>query len=191
MAASMGASIGLINSGSFRSDSLEPSGDITRETIDTILPFKDDAVLVDISGSELLAILENSVSQYPLLDGRFLQVSGVIFAFDPRKPPLERLQPGSVEVREDDGSFVPIDKTRTYRCAMKTYVFAGKDGYAEGNPDQILARSPGSIPSLILAHLAGNANSHGTDVVPEVSPEAEGRITCDCPDDDLLQKYEG
>ena len=42
-------------------------------------------------GEDLLAALENGVSMYPKLEGRFLQVGGLSFAFDPTKPPLQRV----------------------------------------------------------------------------------------------------
>lgn len=44
-----------------------------------------------VAGQDLLAALENSVSAYPKLEGRFPQVAGVCFAFDPSKPPGSRV----------------------------------------------------------------------------------------------------
>lgn len=74
---------------------------MSRQTLDTVLPFQDEAVVVVYSGRELRAVLENSVSQYPLLDGRFLQVSGLRFAFDPHLPAGERVL--DVDVLHVDG----------------------------------------------------------------------------------------
>ena len=45
--------------------------------------------------------LENSVSMYPNHDGRFLQVSGVKFAFDPSKPRGSRVDPDFITVQDE------------------------------------------------------------------------------------------
>lgn len=46
--------------------------------------------------TQVVAALENGVSQWPKLEGRFPQTSGVKFKFDPSKPAGERVVPGSV-----------------------------------------------------------------------------------------------
>lgn len=40
-----------------------------------ILPMMDQTVVLEVDGRRLLACLENGVSQFPALEGRFLQVS--------------------------------------------------------------------------------------------------------------------
>ena len=47
---------------------------------------------------KLLESLENGVSQYPKLEGRFPCVSGVQFRFDPALEPMHRVVAGSVQV---------------------------------------------------------------------------------------------
>ena len=51
--------------------------------------------------------LENGVSQYPTLEGRFPQVAGVEFAFDPSKPPGSRVNPRYVRIQ---GEYIDLDK---------------------------------------------------------------------------------
>lgn len=46
-----------------------------------------------------LIALENGVSQYPKLDGRFPQVSGIEYAFDPSKPSGQRILPTDIKVQ--------------------------------------------------------------------------------------------
>jgi len=43
-------------------------------------------------------MLENGVSGYPKFEGRFPQVSGVRFKFDPRKPPGQRIKPEDINL---------------------------------------------------------------------------------------------
>ena len=68
--------------------------------------------------------LENGVSSYPKLEGRFPQVAGLSFGFDPEKPPYSRVDPLFVRVGDEY-----LDLKSTYRLATKTYLYQGCDGY--------------------------------------------------------------
>ena len=76
-----------MNSGTLRSDCLKPKGDFTIGDLKKILPAENRLLLLRCSGKKLHQVLENGVSQYPKLESRFPQVSGLKFAFDPKKPP--------------------------------------------------------------------------------------------------------
>ena len=67
-----------------------------------------------VTGSQLLAALENSVSKYPTTAGRFFQVSGVKFSFDPNTEP--RVQTVSVNNEA-------LDLDRDYSIATKVMKF--------------------------------------------------------------------
>ncbi len=58
-------------------------------------------------------ILENGVSGFPKLEGRFLQVSGLRFEWDPSKPPHERLIRETVTIKNKpvDLEKVPFEVT--------------------------------------------------------------------------------
>ena len=60
-----------------------------------------------ISGLKLLKALENGVSQYPILEGRFPQVAGIVFGFDPSMPPYQRVDPELVKVQ---GQYLMLDR---------------------------------------------------------------------------------
>ncbi len=49
----------------------------------TELPFGDVTVLIELSGADLLAALENSVSEVERGSGRFLQIAGMTMVYDP------------------------------------------------------------------------------------------------------------
>ena len=53
-------------------------------------------------GKQIHEAIENGVSQYPKLDGRFLQVSGLAFAFDPSKKPGNRINPDSIRIQKEE-----------------------------------------------------------------------------------------
>lgn len=76
------------------------------------------------AGEDLLAALENGVCMYPKLEGRFLQVGGLSFAFDPSKPPLQRVDARFVRVGDQY-----LELNAKYRMVTKAYMLAGKDGF--------------------------------------------------------------
>lgn len=53
-----------------------------------------------------------------------IQVAGVSFAFNPNRPPGERIVRGSVRVQNQ-----PIIDVKLYRLCTKGYLASGKDGY--------------------------------------------------------------
>ena len=57
-------------------------------------------ILLVYIGSDVIKALENGVSKYPVLEGRFPQVAGLTFGFDPSKPPGQRVDPELVQVQE-------------------------------------------------------------------------------------------
>ena len=62
-------------------------------------------------GQQIIEALENGVSKYPTLEGRFPQVSGISFGFDPTKPPGQRIDPSHVKVQ---GSYIELDKVTSF-----------------------------------------------------------------------------
>ena len=52
-------------------------------------------------------VLENGVSHYPYLEGRFPQVAGIQFAFDPSKPSGQRIDPRLIKVQNQ---YLELDK---------------------------------------------------------------------------------
>ena len=73
----------LLNCGTLRSNSIISKGDVVNRNLTELLPMVDKIVLLKIPGDILLQLLENGVSKWPTLDGRFLAVSGFKFSFDP------------------------------------------------------------------------------------------------------------
>ena len=63
-----------------------------------------------VVGQQIIDALENGVSRYPTLEGRFPQVSGIAFGFDPTKPPGQRINPRHVKVQ---GSRIRLDEVVT------------------------------------------------------------------------------
>lgn len=58
-------------------------------------------------GRDLIKALENGVSPFPKLEGRFPQVAGLEFGFDPSKTSGHRIEPLLVKVQ---GLYIDLDK---------------------------------------------------------------------------------
>ncbi|XP_031327510.1 uncharacterized protein LOC116158805 isoform X2 [Photinus pyralis] len=122
--AATGADLVILNSGTFRSDQVHPAGDFTLRDLVNIIPMRDPLVVLLVTGEQVLATLENAVSQYPKLEGRFPQVAGLSFAFDPRKPPGQRVDVSLIRIGDE---YVKLQQT--YRLATKHYMSSGMDGF--------------------------------------------------------------
>lgn len=113
----------LINGGTLRTDDIIPKGNFTVKDLITLLPFIDVIVVLRVSGKTIKKALENGVSMYPKHEGRFPQISGMKFTFDPSREPGNRVT--EVMIGED-----PLFNEKKYTIATKSYIgLNGKDGY--------------------------------------------------------------
>ncbi|WP_135257698.1 bifunctional metallophosphatase/5'-nucleotidase [Thermus caldilimi] len=119
-----GVQIALQNGGGIRTTI--PKGPITVGKVYEVLPFGNTLVVMDLKGKEIKAALENGVSQWEQGAGRFLQVSGLRYAFDLARPAGDRVV--RVEVKTEKG-FVPLDLEATYRVVVNNFIAAGGDGF--------------------------------------------------------------
>ncbi|XP_042547049.1 snake venom 5'-nucleotidase-like [Dipodomys spectabilis] len=119
------ADVALLNSGTLRSDRIHPPGNFTLHDLLAVLPIVDPVLVVRVTGAQLLDALENGVYKYPALDGRFPQVAGIEFGFDPDAEPGHRIIRDTVKVQ---GQY--LQKKKVYLLAIKEYIANGKDGYS-------------------------------------------------------------
>ncbi|XP_044745573.1 mannosylglucosyl-3-phosphoglycerate phosphatase isoform X2 [Coccinella septempunctata] len=143
--AATGADLVILNSGTFRSDQVHPAGDFTMRDLTNIIPMRDPIVVLKVTGQELLAALENGVSMYPKLEGRFPQVAGISFAFDPRKPVGQRVDPTFVRIGDE---YLKLEQE--YRLATKSYLHNGRDGFTMFEKAEVLV-DEGECPELGMA----------------------------------------
>ena len=103
-----------------------------------------------MTGAQLLAALENGVSAYPKMEGRFPCVAGVRLTFDPQLPPNARIRPEDVFVQGR-----PLDLQTSYRLATKVYLATGRDGYTSlaNTPEVVSAENCPTLPVLVRTHL--------------------------------------
>ncbi|XP_008195349.1 mannosylglucosyl-3-phosphoglycerate phosphatase isoform X3 [Tribolium castaneum] len=143
--AATGADLVILNSGTFRSDQVHPAGDFTVRDLTNIVPMRDPLVILKLTGKQILEALENGVCMYPKLEGRFPQVAGVSFAFDPSKAPGQRVDPAFVRIGDEY-----LNLEQNYRLATKSYMHSGCDGYVMLKDAEVLV-DEGECPELGLA----------------------------------------
>ena len=123
--ANQGVQLAIANSGGLRA-SIDP-GDVTMGEVLTVLPFQNTLATFEISGQGVIDALENGVSQVEEVKGRFPQVAGMTFVWDPTTAPNEgRITEVMVA---KDGGFEPINPATTYLVVTNNYVRNGGDGY--------------------------------------------------------------
>ncbi len=152
-----GADVALTNGGGIR-DSI-PAGDITKKQLVTVFPFGNYVVTMDVTGEQLAAMLENGVSRYPDADGRFPQVSGMTFKFDPAQPAGSRVF--DVKVNGE-----ALDPARTYKLATNDYIAIGGDEYPLA--DTAVTGEFSAMEEILIAYI--------DSFEAPVAPEVEGRI---------------
>ncbi|TJW11573.1 MAG: bifunctional metallophosphatase/5'-nucleotidase, partial [Mesorhizobium sp.] len=160
-----GVEIVISNGGGLRA-SID-QGTVTMGEVLTVLPFQNTVATFQISGKDLIAGLENGLSQLEDGAGRFPQVAGLKYSFDKSAAPnAGRVK--SVEVMEG-GAWTPLNPDKDYLVATNNYVRQGGDGYK------------------VFAEKAKNAYDYGPGLEQVVAdylgahrpytPKLDGRIT--------------
>merc|ERR1712206_47085 len=121
MRAGLKTDIAALNSGTLRSDAIIEKGPFKVRDLVKLLPMLDELCVLQLSGEQVMLVLENSVSQYPRLEGRFLQVSGVEFTFDADKPSGQRVIKDTVMVRGQ-----PIDGEKNTKLPQEIIYGRGR-----------------------------------------------------------------
>jgi 5'-nucleotidase / UDP-sugar diphosphatase len=145
------------------------AGDITVGQVLEALPFGNRLVQFDLSGADLLAALENGLSQIEpdpeASAGRFPQVGGIKFSADWMKPVGSRVI--DVQIGTAASGYKPLDKAAAYRIVSLDFMYNGGDGYTMFKKGRNLRG--GDVPQEMALIDYIKANS-------PVNPGVEGRI---------------
>ncbi len=135
--------IALKNGGGIRDSITGPS--IIRLTIQAALAFDNRLAVVELTGEQLIATMENAVSRVPAADGRFPQVAGMFLEYDASQPgeqgQASLTTPSRVKtliITRSDGATDTLiedftaqgDLSRTFVMATNSFLRTGGDGYA-------------------------------------------------------------
>jgi 5'-nucleotidase len=115
------ADIALMNPGGLRSDLR--AGAVTRGDVLTLHPFANHLITLDVTGAQLLKVLEQ---QWPAAAGalpRILKTSGLYYSWDPSRPAGAHIVEACDETRQ------ALDPARHYRVTVNDFLANGGDGF--------------------------------------------------------------
>lgn len=160
MKTTTGADCAFVNSGVLRADRVYDANLIfTVKDLLDILPMEDVCCMVQLKGRDLKKCLEHSVSLYPAHEGRFLQVSGLKFTFDPLQPSGSRVK--SVIVHNHR-----LKDDEVYKVATTYYLTRGGDGFhaLENILSYLVSDEEGIIlPSMVRTYIENLKKESVTD----------------------------
>lgn len=156
------ADVAITNGGGIRTNRVYAAGSLSKKDILGILPFGNTVISLRLTGDQLKAALENGVSQVEKGAGRFPQVSGLSFTYDPTRPAGQRV----LEVKVGTE---PLDPAKIYVVATNDYMGNGGDGYSvfKGVPRVIAENGAPLMAQVVMDYIQAQGN---------VAPQVEGRI---------------
>ena len=126
---SLRADISILNAGGVRIDI--PAGVISIATAYTLLPFANTLVNLEVTGAELVSVLEDALD-YAIdpkgSKGAYPYASGLRWTVNISKPKGQRFSDVQVKLKADS-EWTPIDPIRTYVVVTSDYLASGKDNY--------------------------------------------------------------
>lgn len=150
-----GTDVAMINSGAIRGERVYRKGEaITRRDLRMELPYPSMIPVLEVTGATMLEALENGVAQYDDAKGRFPQISGLAFEFDPAAPVGSRVRAVTV-------AGAPLDTGRTYSLATNEFLAGGGDGYTMLGSASMVAEIPASVLEAVTAWVAAKGGFDG------------------------------
>jgi len=110
-----GADVAIQNNGGLRTTI--PKGKITMEQVFTLLPFDNNLMTMDLTGAQVIGLLEQNAKTEGML-----QVSGLKVVYDLTAPEGSRVKELSIGGK-------PADRSRTYRVTTNDFLAAGGDRF--------------------------------------------------------------
>lgn len=150
------ADVAFTNSGGIRKNLR--AGPVTVRDVWEIAPFSDRLVLIELTGEELLNVLEKNCRK----DIDLLQVSGVKYTFAPERLYGERV----IDVRVNNEKIIPYKK---YKAVINDYILAQSKDFL-GIPQQ-------SLKSRLLPDLDRDVFIQQVKKIKVINSRVEGRIT--------------
>lgn len=155
-----GADVALTNGGGIRASI--SAGEIKVKDIVDSFPFTNTVAVIEVTGAEILEVLEFGVKSYPEEAGGFLHVAGMTYKFDPKKPEGEKIHSVLIKGKE-------VDLKKKYKLVTNDFIAAGGDDYVifKGRP---FVGEDGLLSDILINYVKE---------VGQVSPVVEGRIVAE------------
>lgn len=180
------ADIGYVNGGGIRSDI--QAGDITFNDLMNVFPFNNQIVLAEVNGQIIKDMLEMTVMNWPMEDGSFPHVSGLIFSVNTSIPSSvilneqEEFSGVSGEYRvynikilnSETGKYEPVNLEDTYILASQNYFLLEFGSGMTMFKDAKIIQNDGMLDlelleRYIVENLSGVIDEQYQEVVPNIT----------------------
>lgn len=180
------ADIGYVNGGGIRSDI--QAGDITFNDLMNVFPFNNQIVLAEVNGQIIKDMLEMTVMNWPMEDGSFPHVSGLIFSVNTSIPSSvilneqEEFSGVSGEYRvynikilnSETGKYEPVNLEDTYILASQNYFLLEFGSGMTMFKDAKIIQNDGMLDlelleRYIVENLNGVIDEQYQEVVPNIT----------------------
>ncbi len=180
-----GADIGIVNGGGIRTNI--DIGDITFNEILGVFPFGNKTCVSEVTGQQVVDMLEYGLIVYPEENGSFQHVSGITFNFDPQIEHSIKLDENQEFVNiegarrvsnvkvldKETGEYVPIKLDGKYTLASHSYLLMEYGGGATMFKESKLLSDTGILDvELLENYITENLNG----VVGAQYAESQNRI---------------
>lgn len=187
-----GANVAIANGGGIRAD--VGIGSVSRKTLMDVNAFNNDMCVLEVTGQQLIDVLEHGARNCPESLGSFFQVSGVTFEIHTylKSPVITDTLGNFVEIDETAKRRVqnvlvngePVDLEKTYTLAGSAYVLTqGGDGLTmlegakvlqqEGllcDSEMLIKYFTENLGGKITAEQYGNPDGEGRIKIIEIDP---------------------
>ncbi len=156
-----GADIALQNGGGIRT-SIDP-GEITKGEVLTVLPYGNTVRVIELTGADVIAAIENGIEDYPGAKGAFPHIAGMTVEFDSTKDAGSRVV--SLKI-----AGVDVNEAMTYTLATNDYLVAGGDGYDMFEGKKVVAEF-GALDEVLIDFINANGTAKGaiTDRIKDIA----------------------
>jgi Ca2+-binding RTX toxin-like protein len=146
---------------------VKPEGGISRNDIANALSFNNGLSLVSVTPGELKALIEHGIAA-GVNQGRFPQVGGMAFSYDPSRPAGSRVLNLTIEDQAGNDLDVVVrggalvgDPARSIRMVTLNFLASGGDGYPVTNltsPNRLDLTASDSAPRTGVATFAADGS---------------------------------
>lgn len=194
-----GADIGFMNGGGIRTDLNK--GTVTFNDILSIFPFNNQVCVVEVTGQQIVDLLELGVLNYPEEDGTFQHVSGITFKLDDTIESTVKLDENMsfvcVEgarrvydvkvINKETNEYEPIKLNKTYTLASHSYLLLEQGGGASMLKGAKIISNDGMLDvELLEVYISEYLNG----VIGKEYSKSQKRIVVEAPEAEIEEKTE-
>jgi 5'-nucleotidase len=116
--------VAFMNPGGIRADLASDAGAVTFGSAFTVQPFNNFLVSMDMTGTQIKALLEQQFSGVNQASNKVLQIAGITYTYNPAGTPGAKVVADSIKIAGQ-----PLVDGTTYRIVTNNFLSDGGDGF--------------------------------------------------------------